>query len=391
MFERLVEAVDEVANLDPTTLTGPELRAALEMLRSATARLDAAQTRMTAAFDTSRDWTLDGARTPAAWLGWAHRIPASTAKGRIALGRALRAMPAVEAAWLAGDIDVHHVRTLARARTEIAAEAFSRDESLLVDLAATMRHDKFTRAVAYWAQLADPDGTEADAEALHQRRRAHVSKSFQGLWFGEFVLDPIAGAAFKNQLDRITDELFAADRRQAQAEAGEAVEPTLADINRVRNPAQRRADALVEMARRAATAPADGRRPDPLITVLVGYETFAGRICQLADGTVIAPGSLLPWLDTAYVERVVFDGPSRVIDVGPRRRLFDGATRRAIEARDQECFQKTCASPADRCDVDHIIPFAAGGPTTQANGRLACGPHNRARHPPPQPAHADTG
>ncbi|MGH9247589.1 MAG: hypothetical protein ACRD29_25425, partial [Acidimicrobiales bacterium] len=38
------------------------------------------------------------------------------------------------------------------------------------------------------------------------------------------------------------------------------------------------------------------------------------------------------------LERVVFDGPSRVIDVGPHRRLFDGATRRSVAVRDRECF-----------------------------------------------------
>ncbi|MGH9247583.1 MAG: hypothetical protein ACRD29_25395, partial [Acidimicrobiales bacterium] len=41
---------------------------------------------------------------------------------------------------------------------------------------------------------------------------------------------------------------------------------------------------------------------------------------------------------TRSLERVVFDGPSRVIDVGPHRRLFDVATRRSVEVRDRECF-----------------------------------------------------
>jgi hypothetical protein len=127
------------------------------------------------------------------------------------------------------------------------------------------------------------------------------------------------------------------------------------------------------------TAPKDGRRPEPLFTVLVDYETFSGRVCELANGTVVAPGALLPWLDGAYIERVVFDGPSRVIDVGVTRRLFTGATRRAIEVRDRECFQDFCDEPADRCQADHVEPYAWGGRTTQENGRLACGHHNRKR------------
>ncbi|MGH9151467.1 MAG: hypothetical protein ACRD03_03465, partial [Acidimicrobiales bacterium] len=81
--------------------------------------------------------------------------------------------------------------------------------------------------------------------------------------------------------------------------------------------------------------PAGGRRPEPLFTVLVGYETFAGPVCELADGAVVSPGTLAGWLGEAWVERVVFEGPSRVIDVGEARRAFAGATRRAVEVRDR--------------------------------------------------------
>jgi hypothetical protein len=130
-----------------------------------------------------------------------------------------------------------------------------------------------------------------------------------------------------------------------------------------RSAAQRRADALVEMATRSATAPADGRRPEPLFTVLVGYETLAGTICELANATMVTPGSLVRWLESAWVERVVFDSPSRVIDVGVHRRLFSGATRRAVEVRDRQCFDPTCDVPAEGCQIDHVHPRAEGGLT----------------------------
>jgi len=80
------------------------------------------------------------------------------------------------------------------------------------------------------------------------------------------------------------------------------------------------------------------------------------------------------------VERIVFDTPSRVMDVGVKRRLFTGATRRAVEVRDQECFHEYCEIPAEQCQIDHVEPWAAGGLTTEANGRVACDFHNRQRH-----------
>jgi len=189
----------------------------------------------------------------------------------------------------------------------------------------------------------------------------------------------VNGAIVANELKRIDKQFFEADWAEAKARVGENV--GVGDL--ARTPAQRRADALTEMATRSAGAGNDSRRPEPLFSVFVGYETFVGMLCQLSDGTVISPRSLRPWLDDAWVERVVFDGPSRVIDVGVTRRLFAGATRRAVELRDRECSHPYCDRVAADCDIDHVQPWSAGGLTTLANGRVACGFHNRARQRSP--------
>jgi hypothetical protein len=175
-------------------------------------------------------------------------------------------------------------------------------------------------------------------------------------------------------LGRIEQELFEADWAAARAEHGDAATA----CHLARTPAQRRHDALVEMARRAVTALADGKRPVPLVSVFVGYETFKGRICQLAGGTVITPGTVASLLDEALIERVVFDGPSRVIDLG-RARRFTGAVRRVLEVRDRGCTHGGCDLPTERCQADHIQPWSEGGSTNPDNGQLRCGYHNRWR------------
>ena len=96
---------------------------------------------------------------------------------------------------------------------------------------------------------------------------------------------------------------------------------------------------------------------------------------------MVPPGALLPWLDRADLERAVF-APGRRVEISPRTRLFMGATRRAIEVRDRQCTHAYCDVAAPSCQVDHIQPWALGGPTTQENGRLAV-PHPQ---PPAQPA-----
>ena len=145
------------------------------------------------------------------------------------------------------------------------------------------------------------------------------------------------------ELSRIEQELFEADWRAAKDRLladGDTREPTLADLDRTG--AQRRADALVEMATRSAACPDGARRPAPLFSVLVNYEELHGRTVELANGCVVTPGSLLRYLEGADIERAVFTGDNRV-DIGPTNRFFTGATRRALELRDRECAHPTCA------------------------------------------------
>jgi hypothetical protein len=381
VLDDLAADLDRLVDMDPADLADRDSVIALHRLRN---RLDAVTTRAAAAFDTNRTWQDDRARSAAAWITYTCHLPRSTANAEIARGRRLRHLPAAEAAWAAGDIAAAHIDTLGRARRPATETRLTKDEPHLVGQAKTLRFSHFCSVMAYWSQLADPDGDDRNFDDKRDRRRFQLSRSWQDLYFGDLVLDPIGGAIVARQLETIEAELFHADCDAARRRLG--CEPSIMDLER--QPWQRRADALVEMATRAGAAPADARRPEPLFTVLVGWETLNGRICQLADGTVIAPGALIPWLDQAWLERVVFDSPSRVIDVGAARRLYTGATRRAVEVRDQHCYHPTCEEPADHCDIDHITPHAAGGPTTQDNGRVACGYHNRARHQPPPP---DTG
>lgn len=369
----LVAAVDSVCSVDPALLADGE---SIVELHRQLERLEAVVTRGTAAFDAGGSWAADGARSCASWLAAHRRLPLPTAHRRVRLGRDLRHLPAVEEAWLAGDIGAAQVTQLADARTEATAESFDRDEKVLVDHARELSYRHFGRVLAYWGQHADADGAEDRASAQHQSRRVHLSAGFDGAWFLDGVLDPISGAIVDGALRRIDTEMFESDWAEARSRMGEGV--CAADL--ARTPAQRRADALVEMARRSAAVAAGARLPEPLFTVLVGYETLAGRICELANAAVVSPGSLLPWLEQAWVERVVFESPDRVMNVGERRRLFTGATRRAVEVRDRECFHDYCEETSEHCEVDHVEAWSAGGPTVDTNGRLACGFHNRLRN-----------
>jgi len=356
--------------------------ASIEVLHHELARFEAFVTEATAAFEAGEEWAADGAKTASAWLATRCRLPRSAARRRTRLGRALRHLPRSAEAWREGRIGADQARAIASARRHRTEASMARDEEMLVSQASEMGFEDFSRALSYWKQLADPEGADAADEDRKAARNVYLESSFTGMWLGQMTLDPVSGSIVAGELNRLEHELFEADCAEATERLGRT--PRIDEL--ARDGGQRRADALVEMATRSRTVPADGIRPAPLFSVLVGYETLHGRICELENGTVLAPSSLQPWMESAYFERAIFSLGTRV-DVSVRARLFSGGTRRAIELRDRICTHPSCYEPAETCEADHIQPYADGGPTTQENGRLLCGFHNRLRNqrgrPPP--------
>jgi Domain of unknown function (DUF222)/HNH endonuclease len=356
--------------------------ASIEELHRLLSRFEAFVTEATSAFEAGEEWAADGAKTASAWLATRCRVPRGAARRRVRLGRALRHLPGCAEAWREGAIGLDAAQAIASARRHRTESAMARDESMLVAQAEEMGFEDFYRALSYWKQLADPDGADAAEEDRTAARNVFVEASFSGMWLGQMTLDPVSGAIVSGELNRLEHDLFEADCAEAKERLGR---PARLD-ELARTSGQRRADALVEMATRSASAPAEGIRPAPLFSVFVGYETLHGRICELENGTVLAPSALTPWMDSAYFERALFSLGNRV-DVSVRARLFSGGTRRAIELRDRICTHPYCYEPAQSCQGDHIETWAEGGATTQENGRLLCGFHNRLRNQrerPPQ-------
>lgn len=52
---------------------------------------------------------------------------------------------------------------------------------------------------------------------------------------------------------------------------------------------------------------------------------------------------------------------------------------RFVRARDKHCRFPGCTTAADRCDLDHVIPYPDGD-TTAGNLQAGCRHHHRAKH-----------
>ena len=278
-------------------------------------------------------------------------------------------MASTATAFAEGKLSVDQVDLFTDAYQRDIEPIFERDEQVLLNEMTPLRIYDARKLVDHWIELAfeevDKDRSPAQSAGRHWRG-AHP---FKGSVDVRGHLDPIGGTEYLEELDSIEHELFEAEWARIREEHG----PNALPKDLPRTARQRRADAAVMMARRSrAFRQGKHRLPRPLITVHVGRGTLS-RMCELADGTPVSPSQVFPLLAEADIERIVFDGPSRVIDVGVRERFFTGALRRAIEVRDRTCQHPSgCDVPAERCHIDHKIPYAAGGLTIQENGRCEC-------------------
>ncbi|MBK5224896.1 MAG: DUF222 domain-containing protein [Acidimicrobiia bacterium] len=386
LVKQMVAAVADVSAGDLDTAVEPELADLLVDLMGAGTQLEAVTAHVAARVDASKIWTNDGSKSCGAWLGRAAHRDGAECAAVVRRGRQLRTMELVDAAHTAGRLSSRHVVLLATAAGKVP-EHFATDEEWLVARAVELSYADFVKLVNHWIHWAAPDDAEDDALKRYRNRKLNLSTGLDGTGMLDVEFEPIGYAIFTEALRRIEHELWAADWAEARSRLGN----TASQADLWRSNAQRRYDALIEMARRSAAMPTGARKPVPLVTVHVDHPTLTGRICELSNGTQITPGEILPLLVEADIERAVFDTKSRVIDLGRTSRLFVAGTRRAVEIRDRHCTHHTgCQVPAEQCDIDHIEPWEHGGPTNHNNAQARCPKHHPGRHRknPPKRKHS---
>lgn len=360
VLDQLNAALDSVRAIDVDALTNDENEQLMYGCARTRVELLVVHARTARRWEQSCTWASDGSKSAAARFARDMNCSLREARQPLRIGRALEAMPHTAAALASAAISAAHVEALIAANSEARREVFAADEEMLVGHARSLRFAEFTKVVDYWCERVDPDGCERVGRDLLDKNSVSLSATMHGTLYVQGLLDPVGGEIFRNGLERIIGELKQQDRI-------DGVTRTLAE---------RRAAALVEMAIRANTARPGAKRPEPLLIVAVGADSLS-RLCELASGTVITPGLLVPYLSSLQIQGIVSDDAQPIPSMSPQR-TFTGWLRRAIQIRDRHCQHACgCDEPITRCDVDHLLPDAQGGRTKYANGRLLCQTHNR--------------
>lgn len=168
--------------------------------------------------------------------------------------------------------------------------------------------------------------------------------------------------------------------------------PTCPDL---RTSDQRRADALVEICRRAAAAggaaPATSKAAVFVTVDFQDLQNRSGAGTSLLTGQLLSPETIRRIACDAQIIPVVLGTDSEVLDMGRTRRLFTPGILHAMWLRDKGCTIPGCTAPPFWADAHHIIHWVDGGQTSLLNGALLCGRHHTIAHQRGWTATATTG
>nr|WP_238305995.1 MULTISPECIES: HNH endonuclease signature motif containing protein [Mycobacterium] len=318
----------------------------------------------------TEQWAIDTMEAVAAEVAAGLRISQRRAQTKLRWARAMRErVPKVAALFCAGDIDFCAFATVV-SRTDLItdAEVLARVDGLVA--ANLTRWPSLTAGRLAGKVDAIVAGLDADAVRRRQdravQREVCFSEDHEGITYLE-------------------GGLFTPDARALDARLT-ALAATVCPHD-PRTTAQRRADALGALGagadrlgcRCGRTECTAGQRTP---TAAVVIHVIAEQATLAGAGTT--PASLLEagGLITPEVLAELAAGARQVPLIHPGYRPPEPGYRPSaaladfVRCRDLTCRWPGCEVPASRCDVDHTIPYAQGGPTHAGNLKCYCRTHH---------------
>jgi hypothetical protein len=292
-----------------------------------------------------------------------------------------------------------------------AGNQFGEFVALFVQQAERLEHDDFADAIKHFVVQADQDGSYGDQKFHEDQRTASVRVDDGAVSVHASGGDPLRSVEMKEVFDRAVE---AEAHKDFAARRGEHGDDALA-YPLPRSADQRRFDAMYAIFVASVVAPADGKRPEPLVNIVIdpatSLEVLAkyglidltdnaltdnaltnldltdlaqvdpmSRRCVTSTGIAVHPDVALQAMFAGSVRRVMVDAHDVVINMGRTQRLFTGKARQAAQLLAVRCGFRGCDVAAEFCDVDHVTSWVDGGETDQANSMPLCGSHDRRKH-----------
>ena len=274
VLEGLAEAIEKLRiPLDGTSLTQ------VLALRD---RFDALIAEAVGEFDAAQLWDVDAATSMTAWLRDKASMTSNAARHLVSMAGRLRKLPVTATAYRDGTLSKGQVEVILAKLDDTTIEAFAEVEAELVPHLARLGLSGCSRAMARWAEQAEELKESPDPD-----RSLHLSATLDGRHVLEGHLDTEGGAVVAAALALATVD-----------------DPD-------RTPAQRRADALVDVSRFFLDHQDihKGGRERPHLSLVADVEAIEeGRGGRVVGG---------PALDGTTMSRLLCDCSLHRADQGP--------------------------------------------------------------------------
>ena len=423
-----------VAQLDPSRLTGPDA-ARLYALFARVERLSmAGKTLLAPRIDESGAWRDSGHRSPAVMLAELEGVPTGQARGTLAVGHRLSQLPGTEDALRNGILSGPKVAELSGAAVlDPAGEAAllegagdqplqlikercqrSRATSVRYDPVAAVRRIHADRYFTWWT---DPEGAfcyqgrdNADRGArILQQMDWTVGRLAQAEDDSPPSSDP--GTHPTTERNRRADAFFllmtggASGRSLRSGDPGPGIDLGIDIDDADPGPPNGQISDQLEIdagpARRPGVSPPAGRQPDdpvggcvspsppddvidrpPSCSVMVRVDLDAllrgtalpGETCEIDNQGPIPVAMARDMANDSFL-RFVFHQAGDIRSISHFGRTINRHLRTALAHRDRCCVVPGCGVSYG-LEIDHVIPFAMGGPTELSNLALLCHHHH---------------
>ena len=302
-----------------------------------------------ARFDADREYAELGFPNTVAFLKAECNLGTAAAMEVLSVARQLHRLPQVEAAAEGGVIGFQQAAVIAESAERLGAESLLPHQPRLLAKAEELDPGRLRLEVKQVEIEVDADRVKRETEWLYRSRRLFVNTMRDGRVRLDGILDPEGGAVLKTAL-------------------GAAMGPRTKDESRSEE--QRRADGLVDLAKRALEGREFGQTgcQRPHLNVVVDLDGGSAAIERLGP------------IAKETIDRLLCDCALSV-NGSQERRTFSAPLRRSLAGRHRHCqWPGGCDRPAEWCDGHHLHHVAHGGKTIIANGVLLCGFHHRLVH-----------
>jgi hypothetical protein len=366
MFEQVSGQLSEAIDALEIPVSGDALVAVCGLLDRFTARVLGT----CGEFDALGAWRDDGATSMTAWLRHSAGMSGRTAGRCARTARRLRDLPVTAGAYRDGTLSGGQVEAIVGNLNDDTAPLFAEREDKLVARLAPLSVRDVARAMQAFARQAEDElqDDEPDETPLPERT-LHLSGTLDGRGELSGSLDPEARALAECAL--------------------RLAETSDVDGEPERTPAQRRADALVDIFRFFLDHQTSrvGGRHRPHLNVFLDYEDLVpdegtSKGGWLADGTRLDGATIQRLACDAGFHRVVTEGRSTILDYGRTRRDIPVNLFNALVARDRQCRFPGCDRPPHWTEAHHIDHWEHDGPTRLTNLVLCCSRHHHLLHMP---------